>query len=89
MRMLLVGLVLAVGTTLGCGGDEGPAGSVCARLDKCNLLATGVSVDDCTETVDRELDDMNSAERADALRGLGDCLKFESCSAFGECMDEQ
>lgn len=89
MRKFLVGLVLAAGTTLGCGGDDGPVGSVCARMDKCNMFASGVSVDDCTETLEKGLDDMTSAERADAQRSLSDCLKFESCSAFGECVDEQ
>ena len=84
-------LAVCLLTTLGCGSDSDvkDAGhGFCEKLDDCNLLQPGVSVDDCNETFDDELDGLTSAERREAEREteeFNDCLEL-SCGNFLQCV---
>ncbi len=72
---LLLGLVFASA----CGAS--PA-SICARLDDCNSLATGVSATQCTEDLDKGINELTASRRADCLADLTDALANASCEQF-------
>jgi hypothetical protein len=80
-------VALAVGL-LGCGGgDEGSvAQRACARLDECNALAAGRSIDECTTSVQHDLDGLAPSARHDTEKILNDCLEFETCSTYLSCI---
>ena len=67
-------------------GDGGLASSYCEKLDTCNALE-GMSTQECTEKVEKQLDDMTSTDRADTEKVYGDCLEFKGCEAFLECVE--
>lgn len=56
--------------------------SVCARLDECNLLATGVSVSQCVENVEQAVDGLTESRRADCFDDLTEALGNASCENF-------
>jgi len=57
----------------------------CARMDECNLIPAGNSVDDCVNDTDRGLERLSDAEYEDATRVLDDCMEFETCQYFSTC----
>jgi hypothetical protein len=77
-----VGLLVA--SLWGCGSE---LHRTCERADECNLLR-GVSVEECTENSERRAEDLNDDEATDLDTMLDDCLDWESCDAFQECLND-
>jgi hypothetical protein len=84
--ILVAGMVALLA---GCSASD--TGSVaeqaCERLDTCNALNVGESVDDCTASTESDLGKLSAAQRADVEKLLGDCLEFQTCSAYLNCLD--
>jgi hypothetical protein len=92
VRRFAVALTLGITmtTALACGGDDGSGDVVaagCERLDECNNLVSGVSVDECVEMVERNLGAATPSERADWETLMDGCLQFDACSSFIQCVD--
>jgi hypothetical protein len=79
----------ALGACTSGAADVSLAQRACERLDECNALAAGLSVDDCTAKVQRDLDGLASGEQHDTEKQLGDCLEYETCSVFLGCIDAE
>lgn len=71
IKRALLGLGLAL-TAAACSSD---ASTICAKLDECNVLAAGVSKNDCEEQAEKSGTD---SERSDCA----DCLDSKSCSTI-------
>jgi hypothetical protein len=75
---------------LWAGCSAGDTGSVvervCERLDTCNAFEAGESVDDCTATLQSKLGALSPAQRADVEKVFGDCLEFQTCTAYLSCI---
>jgi len=82
IRCLWIGLSMA--SLFGCGSELHRS---CERADECNLLQ-GVSVDECTENAERRAEDLNDDEATDLDTMLDECLDWESCDAFRECLND-
>ena len=73
----------------GCTDDGGGADPVvrgCQRLDECNALGAGVSVDECVEEIDAQLDDLGASQREDWNGLMRGCLNFNTCQLFLDCV---
>lgn len=70
---------LGLGFALMAAACSSDAGTICGKLDECNVL-TGVSKDDCEEEIDKTGTDSARSDCAD-------CLDSKSCStiAAGGC----
>ncbi len=86
LRKIVVIMGLAVGLSA-CGGST--VEQACERLDECNALAQGVSVEDCVQETENVLDMLTESQRKDALKVIEDCLDFESCTAYVSCVSGQ
>ena len=75
-------------TAPGCtdGGGDDPVARGCQRLDECNALGAGTSVDECVEEIDAQLDDLGASQRADWNGLMRSCLGFNSCDLFIDCV---
>ncbi|MDD9947814.1 MAG: hypothetical protein OXU20_42630 [Myxococcales bacterium] len=71
--------VVLVASLFGCESDQE---AICSKMDECNLLS-GVSEDDCVETVEKEASESQAADCAD-------CVDDKSCSSLtnGACEAE-
>lgn len=71
-----------------------PCAQLCAKLDRCDLNG-GVSVDECTETCDAQIEvykaETEDDEAQKAYRRHRLCLGSHSCEeiAAGACYDEE
>ena len=86
---LALGLTLTAAVACG-GGDDGPGDAVaagCERLDECNALNPGISVDECVQEVDVALQSATPNERNDWATLMNGCLQFDTCNAFISCVD--
>lgn len=93
MRGFGYGSILVAGVVaLAAGCSAGDTGSVaersCERADTCNALDVGQSVDDCSASLDAQLDTLSAAQRADLEKILGACLEFQTCTAFLNCVEQ-
>lgn len=77
-------LTLLPAALLAGAGCASTSEDTCERLDTCNVLQ-GMSVSECVETWDQELDKLTSAAREDTVRLTEECLEFASCSGFRNC----
>jgi hypothetical protein len=59
--------------SLGCKSDET---AICERLDECNLLPSGTSVEDCEE----------DAEDIDDTEDCLECVEDEDCDMQVRCL---
>jgi len=85
--LLLAALFITVSTTA-CGGSaDDPVADACERLDECNALNDGISVNECVENVDRDLGLFTESERTDWEGLMRSCLNFSSCDLFLSCVD--
>ena len=88
---LTLALGLTLTTAVACGGEEdGPGDAVaagCERLDECNALNPGISVDECVQEVDVALQSATPSERNDWATLMNGCLQFDTCNAFISCID--
>lgn len=84
MKRLMVAGVLA-SFLLGCGGSS-VAERACERDDECNFLQ-GLSVDECVEQVENQLDMLTESQRNDVERIINGCLEFETCQAYSDCLN--
>lgn len=82
VRSFWMGLLIA--SVCGCGSQLDRA---CERADECNLLQ-GVSAEECTQNAERRAKDLNDDEATDLDTMLDDCLEWESCDAFRECLND-
>jgi hypothetical protein len=83
VKRVLLGLGSIALFAVGCSTDTQ---DFCARLDECNFIKTGNSVEDCVNDMDHGLEDLSSSEQRDAERIMDDCLSFESCAGFTGCI---
>lgn len=89
INRIVLALVLAL-TTLSlsaCGGGDDAVVDGCERLDECNALAAGISVNECVETVDVDLQGFTPSQRKDWEGLMNGCLDFSSCDLFIQCID--
>ena len=88
---LALALGLTLTTAVACGGgDDGPGDAVsagCERLDECNALATGISVNECVQEIDVALQSATPSERNDWATLMNGCLQFDTCNAFISCVN--
>jgi hypothetical protein len=73
---------LALLSVVALGACTPPAAGVCKRADECNVLAAGVSVEQCIENSNQYLDSLTASVRADCEKDLADALANASCEAF-------
>jgi hypothetical protein len=71
----------------GCDDEDNPVLQACERLDECNALNAGVSVEECVEMVDRNLDQYTSSQRSDWEGLMRSCLDFDSCQLYIDCVE--
>lgn len=71
---LTASVMLAV-FSLGCTSNET---AICERLDECNLLPAGTSVEDCEEDAE-DIDDPGECR---------ECVEDEDCSDLGQCLND-
>jgi hypothetical protein len=87
-HVMVVSLLMAAG----CSADETTSANLaqraCERIDECNALPEGNSVDDCTQRGQKQLDDLAPAARADKQKVIEDCLAFQTCERFLDCLFE-
>ena len=89
MKKSLVVMMLAV-VLGGCPAADkpDPVAESCDRLDTCNALKAGVSVDECIQDVDKSLDGLTATNRSDWNKLMDNCLGFASCDAFLTCVQQ-
>lgn len=85
MRTLVI--TLAVLSLAACQSGSDPVVESCQKLDECNALKPGVSVDECVETLDKNLDGLTASKRTDVQGLMEGCLAFESCDGFLACVN--
>jgi hypothetical protein len=86
-RLAIASLALAVGLVTACGPGSDPVVDACERLDECNALNAGISVDECIQEVDVALQSATPSERNDWATLMNGCLQFDTCNAFISCVD--
>jgi hypothetical protein len=73
----------------GCPSDQpDPVAESCQRLDTCNALKAGVSVDECVQDVDKSLDGLTATNRSDWNKLMNNCLGFAACADFLTCVND-
>lgn len=60
---------------------------LCKRLDECNLMTPGWSVQDCTDFVTMCTSDLLTSEKVDWSNQAAGCLGFANCQNFSNCYD--
>jgi hypothetical protein len=83
-RLIVCVTLFGAGALSGC-SQPAPVEDLCQRLDSCNALAAGYSVQDCVDNRNSCVDDLTSSERNDWEDLMGSCLERDSCSLFIEC----
>ena len=80
MRTVIVTILFAA---IGCSSTTE---RFCERLDSCNILRPGISVDECVDTLDEALGELPDDFREEAEFELEECLDRPSCSGFSTCI---
>ena len=68
-------------------GCSNVAASYCERLDECNFLAAGKTVNSCTEETEKILDSYTSGKRSDCEKAMDECLSKSDCTNFVNCVN--
>lgn len=87
-NLTLTAAGLALGFFIGCdpSDDDGSVESrLCERLDECNGLGAGYSVQDCTDLTESCVGDLLTSAQVDWRNAAGDCLNLANCQNFLEC----
>jgi hypothetical protein len=70
-------------------GSHVPAEQLlCDRADECNLMAMGVSVQDCVDLQTMCTDELLTSQKTDWENLLGDCLELANCMNYSSCVLE-
>jgi hypothetical protein len=88
MTVTLMTLLVCVAA---CTGGDDPASlaqRACERLDECNALTAGQSVEDCVADAQHDLDALAPGARHDTEKLVEDCLEFQTCSAYLSCLGD-
>lgn len=89
---LLLGLLLGTLSSSGCSEPKtevSAAAQVCQKLDECDMLGSGMSVTDCSNSASDCLAVRMSSERDDWTIQASDCVKFNSrCGSFVGCIEQ-
>jgi len=80
-------LVLILSTSSACGSDDVVV-DACERFDECNALNDGLSVNECIETVDRNLSLVTPTQAHDWEGLMRACLDFAGCQPFLNCVSD-
>ena len=81
--MRIVTACALVLSLVACGG-AGQSVDFCQKAAACNALRD-LSVDECTASVDRRLNDVLPAEAHDINKSMEECVEMESCKNFVTC----
>jgi hypothetical protein len=80
MRALIL---VIVSITSAC-ATESPIEEFCKRAQDCNILET--SVDECIDNLERQRDDLSSAQQGEIDLSVKQCLDHPSCDGFATCV---
>jgi len=87
--VLIASFALSALSVGACGTDNpDPVQESCQRLDTCNALNTGISVDECVQDVDKSLDGLTADNRKDWDTLMKNCLSLASCETFLSCVQQ-
>lgn len=78
-------LIFIIATLAACDSSS-KTDEFCNRADHCNALKG--SVEECVESLDKQLDNLTSTERDELLLSVQMCLDHPSCNAFTDCIGD-
>jgi len=58
----------------------------CTRLQTCNLLVVGKSVEECVQDIDTLMNQLPATQRDEVEYEVQQCLDHPACSSFGMCI---
>ena len=58
----------------------------CTRLQNCNLLVVGKSVEECVQDIDTLMNQLPPTQRDEVEYELQMCLDHPACGSFGVCV---
>jgi hypothetical protein len=59
---------------------------LCDRMQSCNLLRAGVSVDECVQDLDTALGQLPPTQKDEVEYDLQQCLDHPACSGLASCV---
>ncbi len=60
----------------------------CNRLQTCNLLVVGKSVEECVQDIDAYMNQLPPTQRDEVEYEVNMCLDHPACSSFGTCIQD-
>jgi len=81
MRYSIFALILAVGCDSRSTSEE-----YCTRLQTCNLLIPGKSVEECVQDIDTLMNQLPATQRDEVEFDVQMCLDHPACGSFAVCI---
>jgi hypothetical protein len=83
-------LFVVIAFSLSACGETGSGTSravedFCKRADECNLLAPGISEDQCNENIGQCTDNLTESQAEDWTRDMNECEERSTCESWLAC----